>query len=251
MSEINFDLTGKTALVTGSSRGIGRAIALALAANGAKVIFHGVKPSDHLAAAVALAGNAAESVTADLGNADEVKNLLAELEARQLAVDILVLNSSVQSYMGIGNFAEIEFARQMATNVESAFLLLQALAPKMGERRWGRIVGVSSINQLRPAPRLALYGATKGALSNLIKSAAKEFAPLGVTANTIVPGVITTDRNAEVLKNEEFAESLKADIPMHRFGTPDECAGLVAYLVSDTASYVTGAEIPIAGGWQL
>ncbi len=247
MSKINFDLTGKTALVTGSSRGIGRAIGLALAANGAKVIFHGVKPSDNLASTVAEAGGEAQSVTADLGNVGEVKNLLAELDA----IDILVLNSSVQSYMGIGNFAEEEFTRQMTTNVESAFLLLQALAPKMAARNWGRIIGVGSINQLRPAPRLALYGATKGALSNLIKSAAKEYAPFGVTANTIVPGVITTDRNAEVLKNEEFAANLKADIPMHRFGTPDECAALVAYLVSDMASYVTGAEIPIAGGWQL
>ena len=245
------DFSGKIALVTGSSRGIGRAAGLKLAGLGAKVIFHGVTESDQLRSAVAEAGNGAEFQTADFGDMAAVKRLADTLKTRGLVPDILVLNASVQSYTGLANFDEAEFARMFRTNVESSCILLQALLPEMRRKGAGRVIFVGSINGIRPASRLAVYGAAKAALMNVARTAALENAPFGVTVNTILPGVITTDRNAAALSNAEFAENLRSQIPMHRFGTAEECADLIAFLSSDAAGYITGAEIPIAGGWQL
>lgn len=244
-------LTGKTALVTGSSRGIGRAAGLTLAARGAKVIFHGVKESEKLHSAVAEAGSGAGFVTADLGSTEEIRTMIGNLRTRGALPDILVLNASVQSYTGLENFESEEFLRMFRTNVESSCILLRELLPAMREKKSGRVIFVGSINGIQPASRLAVYGSAKAALMNIAKTAAMENAAFGITVNTILPGVIETDRNAAALSNAEFADELKKRIPMHRFGTAQECAELIAFLASDAASYITGAEIPIAGGWQL
>jgi len=244
-------LTGKTAFITGSSRGIGRAAGLKLASLGAKVIFHGVKESEKLLSAVAEAGPEAEFLTADLGNMDEVKKIAAALTERDLIPDILVLNASVQSYTGLGNFDCAEFLRMFQTNVESAFLLLNRLLPEMRKKNSGRVIFVGSINGIKPASRLAVYGAAKAALMNLAKTAAIENAPYGITVNTILPGVIETDRNSGILSDAAFAESLRREIPMHRFGSAGECAELIAFLASGSAAYLTGNEISVSGGWQL
>ena len=245
------DLSGKIALVTGSSRGIGRAAGLKLAVLGAKVIFHGVKESKNLRSAVANAGDKAEFRTADFGNMDEVGQLANTLKNGGLIPDILVLNASVQSYTGLDNFDGTEFLRMFQTNVESSCILLRQLLPEMRKKKNGRVIFIGSINGIQPASRLAIYGSTKAALMNIAKTAALENAPYGITVNTILPGVIETDRNAAALSDPAFSEGLRKQIPMHRFGTAEECGELIAFLASDTAGYITGAEIPIAGGWQL
>ncbi len=245
------NLSGKIALVTGSSRGIGRATGLKLASLGAKVVFHGVTMSEKLASAVAEAGEGAVSLTADFGDMAAVSKLAATLKERSLVPDILVLNASVQSYTGLANFESDEFLRMYRTNVESSCIILKELVPEMRRKGSGRIIFVGSINGVKPASRLAIYGSTKAALMNIAKTAALENAPFGITVNTVLPGVIETDRNAAALSDKVFADNLKAQIPMHRFGTSEECAELIAFLASDAASYITGAEIPIAGGWQL
>ena len=244
-------LSGKIALVTGSSRGIGRAAGLKFASLGAKVIFHGVRQSEKLDSAVREAGNGASAVFADFGNMDEVGKLAGSLKEQKLVPDILVLNASVQSYTGLANFDGAEFLRMFRTNVESSCILLRELLPEIRKKKSGRVIFVGSINGIQPASRLAIYGSTKAALMNIAKTAALENAPHGITVNTILPGVIETDRNAEVLSNASFAETLRQEIPMHRFGTTEECAELIAFLASDSAGYITGAEIPVAGGWQL
>ena len=245
------NFSGKTAFVTGSSRGIGRATGLKLASLGAKVFFHGVKPSEKLDSVVKEAGSLAESLTADFGNMDEVAKLADVLIERNSVPDILVLNASVQSYTGLGNFDRSEFLRMFQTNVESSCILLQKLLPEMRKKNYGRVILVGSINGIKPASRLAVYGSTKAALLNIAKTAALENAAFGITVNTILPGVIETDRNAAALSNVEFAEKLKAQIPMHRFGTSEECAELIAFLASEVSGYITGSEISISGGWQL
>ena len=245
------ELNGKLAFVTGSSRGIGRAAALELAAAGCTLIFHGTAPSAALDSAAAEAGENSIKLTADFSDLQAVELLAEKLSREDKVPDILVLNASVQSYTGLGNFDAAEYLRMFNTNVESACILLHRLLPEMRKKMWGRVIFVGSVNGTKPASRLALYGSTKAALMNIAQTAAVENAPFNITVNTILPGVIETDRNAKALSDPEFAAMLKEKIPMHRFGSAGECADLVAFLASPRASYITGAEIPIAGGLQL
>lgn len=240
----------RIAFVTGSSRGIGRATVLLLARRGYRVVLHGHAggPGTRLAEAVAACGAGAEWVAGNFDSPEAVVKLAGELKGRGLAPDVLVLNASTQDYMGVENFAGEPFARMFRTNVESSFLLLRELLPEMRRRRFGRVIFVGSINGIRPASRLAVYAASKAALQNLAQTVAHDNAAYGITVNTVLPGVIPTDRNAAALSDQEFSAKLLEAIPMHRFGTPEECAEAVAFLASEMAGYVTGAEIPIAGG---
>ena len=244
-------LKGKIAFVTGSSRGIGRAAALELARAGSSVIFHGTAPSAALDSAAAEAGTDSLKLTADFSDLQAVELLAEKLIKEQMGPEILVLNASVQSYTGLGNFDAAEYLRMFNTNVESSCILLHRLLPEMRKKMWGRVIFVGSVNGTKPASRLALYGSTKAALMNIAQTAAVENAPFNITVNTILPGVIETDRNAKALSDPEFAAMLKEKVPMHRFGTAQECGELIAFLASESASYITGAEIPIAGGLQL
>ncbi len=246
-----FDLSGRTALVTGSSRGIGKAAALLLGRAGAHVIFHGVRMSDPLRETVEQAEKEKIScsvVTGNLAEEAEVEKVADECGKK---VDILVLNASVQEYMHLRDFESKEFEREINTNLRSACLLLKRLLPPMQERKWGRVINVGSVNQLRPAARLTVYSATKAALQNLMVNVAKEYAPDGITCNSIVPGIICTDRNRRILSDPAWLPKLQAMVPAGRFGVPEDCAGAILLLASEAGSYITGAEIPIAGGMQL
>ena len=245
-----FSLAGKTALVTGSSRGIGRAVAFALGRAGASVVFHGASDSPALRAAVDEAreeGIAARALAGDLGSSEGVARVAAEAGSP----DILVLNASVQSYGRIEDFDESEFDRMVRTNLRSSFLLVHLLGPRMAEKGWGRIVSIGSVNQGHPAPRLAIYASTKAAQKALMLTAAKEWAARGVTVNTVTPGVIATDRNAKVLSDPSFAEPLRESIPAKRFGSAEDCAGIVLALCSGACAYVTGADVAVDGGMSL
>lgn len=245
-----FSLAGRTALVTGSSRGIGKAIAMALGRAGAKVVFHGASDSPALRAALAeadAAGIARDVRFADIGSATACD----ELAASCADADILVLNASAQSYGRLADFTDAAFDTMVDANVRASFRLVRAFGPKMAERGWGRILAIGSVNQARPAPRLAIYAATKAAMRALVLTAAKEYAPGGVTVNTLTPGVIATDRNAQALSDPAFTETLLKSIPAGRFGTPEDCAGLALALCSDAGAYVTGADLVVDGGFSL
>jgi len=245
-----FDLHGRTALVTGSSRGIGKAIALTLAQAGAEVMIHGAHANEGLAATLAEARQinpSATSVTGDLGD----RAATAELIARIGSPDILVLNASVQSYQTLENFTAEELTRQYEVNLRASCELIQAVIPGMRQRRWGRIVIVGSVNQYKPAARLLIYSTTKAALVNLTGNCARQYAADGITVNNLAPGVILTDRNAEALKDAAFRQQILKGIPAGRLGQPDDCAGLALLLCSDAGAYITGAEIPVTGGMHL
>lgn len=250
-----FSLKGRTALVTGSSRGIGHAIALGLAQAGATVILHGTRDSAPLREAAAelsaLTGTEPPVVTADLSDDAAVAALPGQLAALGLSPDILVLNASVQAYVHIEDCTPEEFAREFRANVGACFQLVQTLSPAMTARGWGRIVCVGSVNQLRPAPRLALYSATKAALANFTQCAAKVYAPSGVTVNNLVPGTILTDRNREVLKDEAFTQRVLSGIPAGRLGEPADLVGAALLLCSEAGSYITGTELVVSGGMHL
>ncbi len=244
-----FSLAGQTALVTGSSRGIGRAIAEAFAKAGAKVLVHGSKESAALREAAEACGGV--PVVGDLSSSDGVRALVDGCRAAAPRLDILVLNASTQNYVTLEEYGEAEFLREFQTNVGSAFQLVQAFAPAMCERRRGRIIAVGSVNQFRPSPRLTVYSATKAALQSLVLNAAKSYAPFGVTVNNLVPGVILTDRNVEPLKDDAYRAKILDLIPAGNFGCPEDCAGAALLLASDAGRYITGIELPVTGGMHL
>lgn len=245
-----FGLQGKTALVTGSSRGIGRAIATTFGRAGARVILHGTVESAAMEEVLRLfqdEGLDGSAVYGDIGQMEDV----CRIAGATSDAGILVLNASVQSYALPGAFDPAEFTRIFNTNLRSSFLLARELAPRMAARGWGRIISIGSVNQTSPGPRLCVYASSKAAQHNLVLALAREYACHGVTANTVSPGIIATDRNAEALADSDHAAHLLRLVPARRFGTAGDCAGIVLALASDACSYITGADIPVDGGMLL
>ncbi|HPS52887.1 MAG TPA: SDR family oxidoreductase [Phycisphaerae bacterium] len=245
-----FDLSGRTALVTGSSRGIGKAIAVILAAAGAKIFLHASKSGEKLDAAakeINAAGGEAIAIAANLSSGGEIDTLIQQIGQ----LDILVLNASTQFYGTIESFNADDFQFQYDVNVRSTFKLIKAFLPGMQERNWGRLLSIGSVNEFKPAPRLAVYSSTKAAQTNLILNCARQYSQFGITANNLAPGVIMTDRNGKALEDGQFREILLESIPAKRFGRPEDCAAMALLLCSNAGAYITGANIPVTGGMDL
>lgn len=236
----------KTALVTGSTQGIGRAIAERLVKNGFKVIVH-CSADMAKAERVRKEIGAYEAVVCDLSDIKQV----AALKDKTGAVDVLVLNASVQFKQKWQDISDSEIEKQLGVNVVSSLKLMQAYYPDMKEKGFGRIITIGSVNQHRQHPELSFYAATKCAVMSLVKNIAKEVAPFGVTVNNVSPGAIATPRNASVYNDENARKKVEAQIPAGRFGTPEECAGIVAFLASEDSAYITGADIRVDGGMSL
>lgn len=236
----------RTALVTGSTQGIGRAIAERLVKNGFKVIVH--CSADMVKAEQARKEiGAYKAVVCDLSDMKQV----TELKDNTGAVDVLVLNASVQFKQKWHDVSDGEIEKQLSVNVISSLKLMQAYFPNMKEKGFGRIITIGSVNQHRQHPELSFYAATKCAVMSLVKNIAKEVATFGVTVNNVSPGAIATPRNASVYNDEEARKKVEAQIPAGRFGTPEECAGIVAFLASEDSAYITGTDIKVDGGMSL
>ncbi len=212
-----FRLQGRTALVTGSSRGIGRAIALGLAANGARVIFHGAAPSSELGSAAAEAGQGAQSLSADLADRASVRSLCAQARAAAGHVDILVINASIEIREPWQATTDAAFDRQVAVNLDATRLLIEGLVPDMCERGWGRVLAIGSVQEVKEHPRMLVYAALKAAQSSMMRNLRRQLAPRGVTCNTLAPGVIETGRNEAVLADEAYRESCARPHPRASF----------------------------------
>lgn len=241
-----FDLTGKTALVTGATQGIGFEIARLLASRGAKVFINGASSDEKCRAASEKIPNSTP-VRADLTNAAERGTLYEKTGG----VDILVLNASVQYKRAWDGFTEEEYDAQFDCNVKASYFLIKQYSKYMKEKKRGRIVTIGSVNQYNNHPELSLYGVTKAALKKLCENLAPYLAPYGVTINNVAPGAVYTPRNAAAIEDESFRKKLISAIPAGRVGTPGDIAPAVLYLCSDEASYVTGSEIIIDGGMRL
>ena len=241
-----FDLSGKTALVTGSTQGIGFAIAKTLSEHGARVFVHGRQNFEKCkAASERIEGST--PITADLTSVAEIDALYEKTGA----VDILVLNASVQYKRAWDAFTEEEYDEQMDTNLKSTYFMIKKYAPAMKEKGCGRIVTLGSVNQYNQHPELSLYGASKAAQAKLVRSIAASLAPYGVTLNNVAPGAIDTPRNAEICADAQKKTAVEAKIPMGRFGVPEDISPAVLLLVSDEGAYITGSEILIDGGLSL
>ncbi len=241
-----FDLTGKTALVTGSTQGIGYAIARAFVNAGARVYVHGALDREKAEKARAQMG-AFGAVVADLSD----MNATHSLHKQTGDIDILVTNASVQFRTHWDEIPEEEFDKQINVNLKSTLMLMQDYYPSMKEKGWGRIITVGSVQQSKPHPDMAIYAATKCAVMSLVHNVAKQVAPYGVTVNNLSPGVIATPRNEAALSDKAYAEKVMAGIPMHFAGEASDMAGAALLLASDDGRYITGIDLAVDGGMGL
>lgn len=248
-----FGLSGRTALITGSSRGIGASIAEAYARVGAEVIIHGqsLKNIAHTQSRIQSFGGAVHTLCADLSLPDAGYALFEESEKLCGKIDILVINASAQINADLQNLTAADLEFQLNVNLRSTVQLLQKCLPKMAQRGWGRVVNLGSINQLRPKPVVTAYAATKAAQHNLIQSQARHYAQSGVLLNTLAPGLIDTDRNALYKSSNPtgWLDYVKNLNWMGRAGEATEMVGAALFLGSNACSFMTGEAIFLSGGY--
>ncbi len=237
----------KRALVTGSSRGIGRAIAVRLAKDGYEVIIHcagNTAKAEETKEIIEKNGGKASIIAANLCNTEKTK----ELAEKMGNIDVLVLNASLQYRKHWDEIPLEECYEQLNCNFVSSLLLIQAAVPHMKEQGWGRIVTVGSVQEAKPHPDMLIYSASKAAQTNMVQSLSLQLAKDGITVNNMAPGVIYTDRNIDALSDEEYAKKVTASIPVGFYGKPEDCAGMVSLLCSDEGRYITGQSIYVDGG---
>ncbi len=249
-----FDLTGHRAFITGSARGIGRAIAIGLAEYGATVIVHGVKESEKLTSAVEAVRKYSPSsfaVTGDLSDISVPEKIAEQIKSHCELPDIFIANASLQFRTAWDEISLEESVSQMQVNFHSTLMLTQKFYPVMKAQKWGRIVTVGSVQEFRPHPQMAVYAASKSAQENLVRNIARQIACEGITVNNIAPGVFYTDRNEEALSNPEYAKKVTDCIPSHTYAEPADAAGAALLLCSDAGKYITGTNIVVDGGLRL
>ena len=246
------DLTGKAAVVTGGSRGIGKAIVLRLAAQGADVCFSYRGSADAAKATVTeieALGRKALAVQADVTQPEAAEDLIKHALDAYGKVDILVCNAAVNPYYGpLLDIKEEAFDKIMSSNVKSNIWLCALAIPQMAERGNGSVVIISSIGGLRGSTVIGAYGISKAADFALCHSLAGEWGPKNVRVNCIAPGLVKTDFARALWENEEVLTRRTATTPLRRIGEPHEIAGAVAYLASDASTFMTGQTIVIDGG---
>jgi len=232
MLKEKFDLTGKVALVTGSTRGIGQAIGDAFEEYGAKVIRHNTK-------------------VCDLADPAAIDAWFDALEKEGSIPDILVANASIQAKILWTEFPLDEAQREMQVNFFATLRMFQRCYPKMKAQKWGRLIVVGSVNERRPHPDMCVYAATKSAQENLVRGIARQVAAEGITVNNLCPGVFLTDRNKDCLSDPVYGKRVMDAIPLHDYAVPEDAAGTALLLASDAGRYITGATIMVDGGLSI
>lgn len=245
-------LNGQVAVVTGSSSGIGRAIALRLGRDGADVCVnyhHEAAAAGAVRQEIEKLGQRAIVVGADVAQVVDAQRLIAETVARLGRVDILVNNAGIEFKQPFLDVTEERYDAVMAVNLKGAFFCAQAAARQMVKQgNGGRIINISSVHEDLPLPEYSPYAASKGGMRMLMRTICLELAPHGIRVNDVGPGAIATPINKATLTNPTLLKELLAEIPLDRVGTPEDVAGVVSYLASPEASYVTGSTYFIDGG---
>jgi 3-oxoacyl-[acyl-carrier protein] reductase len=249
---VRWGIEGKVALVTGASRGIGRAIAIRLAEEGCDVAVNFLTSeaaSREVVDAILATGRGALAVRADVASVEQVEAMVTTVEQEMGPVDILVNNAGIHKHHKSWEMDVEDWDRIIGVNLTGAYLTSRLLGPKMASRGWGRIVNISSVVADIGSDHEAHYTASKAGMHGLTKSLALELSPLGVTVNAVAPGWIRTDMTADATE-DELAEAVE-EIPLGRIGDPEEIASVVAYLASPESGYVTGQVVHVNGGMGL
>ncbi|WP_416195660.1 3-oxoacyl-[acyl-carrier-protein] reductase [Selenomonas sp.] len=245
-------LDGKTALVTGASRGIGRAIALRLAAEGANIAINyagNTAKAEETKAAIEAAGGKAALFQADVSDSAQVEQMVAAVTEAFGTIDILVNNAGITRDGLLMRMKEEDFDAVLDTNLKGIFHVTKAVSKLMMKKRAGRIVNMASVVGIMGNAGQTNYAAAKAGVIGFTKSAAREFAARGITVNAVAPGFIATDMTAAM--PEKAKEATLAAIPLRRMGEPEDVANAVAFLVSDQASYITGQVVKVDGGMVM
>lgn len=245
-------LAGKVAIVTGASSGIGQGIAIRLGAEGAKIIVDysgNAAGAEDTRRAIEEAGGEALVVRGDVTRIEEIRNLVETAWSHFGGADILVNNAGMEHQSEFWDTTEADYDHVLAVNLRGPFFLSQAFVRRLREaKKPGRILNISSVHEDMVYPGFAPYCCSKGGLRMLMRDLAVELGPLGITVNNVAPGAILTPINAVLLENKPMLDGLLANIPLGRLGTAEDVAGLVAFLASDEASYVTGSTFVVDGG---
>ena len=246
-----FDLTGKRALVTGSSRGIGFGIAEAFAGAGAEIILNGRNPETlgEAAAKFAENGHTIKALAFDVTNEESVEDAIAHAENEIGPIDILVNNAGMQHRSPLEDFPLDKFRQVVDTNLTSAFLVGKAVARGMIARKRGKIINICSVLSALARPSVAPYAASKAAIANLTRGMAVDWAKHGLNVNGIAPGYIATEMNEALLANQDFNSWIETRTPMGRWGNPAELGGAAVFLASEASSFVNGHILYVDGAF--
>ena len=246
-----FDLTGRVSVVTGSTKGIGRAIAEALAAFGSKVVISSRKADacEAVAAGIVESGGEAVALPCHVGHKDQLERLVADTRERWGKIDNLVVNAAVNPYYGSSlGIPDTAWDKVMEVNIRSVHWLCQMVIPEMQERKDGTIVVVSSVGGFRGNSVLGAYAISKAADMQLARNLAAEFGPDNIRVNSICPGLVKTDFARALWEDPEREKAVAARTPLRRLGEPVDCAGIAVYLASRAGSWTTGQSFTVDGG---
>lgn len=254
MSGPLFSLQGRRALVTGADAGIGRAIALGLARQGADVLIHHLdNPSgaEAVCRTIRATGPAAVAVQADFAQSGGAEQFAALVLKAHGPVDILIANAAVERRKPWAEVTAADVEAHVAVNFTALLQLVGRLVPEMATRGWGRVVALGSVLAVRPRAETVVYAALKSAQLTAIRAIARDVAGRGVTMNVVSPGAIETERTSARYADPDFRRAVVAKIPVGRPGEPEDVVAPVLMLCSDAAAYITGANIPVDGGWSI
>jgi len=246
-----FDLTGKTALITGASRGIGEAVARLFAKFGAEVIVSSRRQEGVQAVADSINadGGKAHAMACHIGEAEAVKKVMSDIKEKFGKLDILVNNAAANPYFGhVMDTDESAIRKTVDVNILGYFQMSQLASQLMRETGGGCIINTASINGVRPGPMQGIYSITKAAVISMTKTFARECGPQNIRVNAVLPGLTETKFASALTQNEDLLKTFLPMIPMHRVAQPAETAPAFLYLASDAASYVTGITLPVDGG---
>ena len=246
-----FSLKGRRALITGASSGIGRAVALGLTEHGATVVLHHFGDAAGAAATAQAIGGDTAVLEADFTDTPAISVFVDNILSNHGPIDILIANAAIEQRLAWQDATPAHINAHVSANFSAFLLLAQKLVPPMAARGWGRIVATGSVMSTRPRAETLVYASIKAAQLTAVRAIAREVSAQGVTMNVVSPGAIETEATARRYEDPPFRRSVTAKIPAGRQGRPDDVVGAFIFLCSDAANYVTGAEIPVDGGWTI